>query len=61
MHIIIWCDLYQPISLGVVGHSPQSLDAKDLTQFLNDATGKASTLVTQEPGQGSKDRDIASI
>ena len=45
----------------MVGHSWQSLDAKDLTQFLNDATGKASTSVTQEPGWGSRDRDIASI
>ena len=53
--------LYQPISLGVVGHSPQSLDAKDLTQFLNNAAGKTSTSVTQEPGWGPKDRDIASI
>ena len=38
--------LYQPICLGVVGHSPQTLDAKDLAQFLNNATGKASTSVT---------------
>ena len=38
--------LYQPVSLGVVGHSLQSLDAKDLAQFLNNATGKASTSVT---------------
>ena len=53
--------LYQPISLGVVGHSPQLLDAKDLAQFLNDATAKASTSVTEEPGQGPKDRNIASI
>ena len=36
-------------------------NAKDPTQFLNNATGKASTSVTQEPGQGLKDRDIASI
>ena len=45
----------------MVGHSPQSLDTKDLAQFLNDATGKTSTSVTQEPGWGSKDTDIASI
>ena len=38
--------LYQPIHLGVVGHRPQSLDAKDLAQFLNNVTGKASTSVT---------------
>ena len=38
--------LYQPICLGVVGHSPQSFDAKDLAQFLNNTTGKASTSVT---------------
>ena len=38
--------LYQPICLGVVGHSLQSLDTKDLAQFLNNATGKASTSVT---------------
>ena len=53
--------LYQPICLGVVGHSMQLLHTKDLAQFLNDATGKASTSVTQEPGQGSKDRDVASL
>ena len=53
--------LYQPICLGLVGHSLQSLDAKDLAQFLNDATAKSSTSVTQEPGQGSKDRDVVSI
>ena len=38
--------LYQPVHLGVVGCGPQLLDAKDLAQFLNDATGKASTSVT---------------
>ena len=53
--------LYQPVSLGVVGHGLQSLNAKDLAQLLNNATGKASTSVTQEPGQGPKDRDIAPI
>ena len=53
--------LYQPISLEVVGRGPQLLYAKDLTQFLNDATGKASTSVTQEPDQGPKDGDIAPI
>ena len=38
--------LYQPICLGLVGCGLQSFDAKDLAQFLNDATGKASTSVT---------------
>ena len=45
----------------MVGHSPQSLNAKDLTPFLNNAADKTSTSVTQEPGRGSKDRDKASI
>ena len=53
--------LYQSVSLGLVGHSLESFDAEDLTQFLNNATGKASTSVTQEPGQGPKDGDIAPI
>ena len=53
--------LYQPISLGVVGHRLLLLNAKDLAQFLNDATGKASTSVTQDPGWGPKDRDLAFI
>ena len=61
VHNCLVQSLYQPICLGVVGHSLQSLDAKDLAQFLNNATGKASTSVTQEPGQGLKDRDVASI
>ena len=38
--------LYQPICLWVVGCSPQSLDTKDLAQFLNDATGKAGISLT---------------
>ena len=59
MHIIIWC--YFSIHLGVVGHGLQSFDAKDLAQFLNYTTGEASTSITQEPGQGPKDRDVASI
>ena len=61
MHNHLVGSLYQPISLGVVGCSPQSLNPKDLTQFPNNAAGKTSTSVTQEPGQGSKDRDKASI
>ena len=61
MHNHLVQSLYQPVSLGVVGHGLQSLYAKDLTQFLNDATGKASTSVTQELGRGPKDIDIASI
>ena len=46
MHNHLVQSLYQPIHLVVVGHSPQSLDAKDLAQFLNNATSKASTSVT---------------
>ena len=61
MHNRLVQSLYQPVSLGVVGCSLQSLNAKDLIQFLNNATGKTSTSVTQEPGWGSKDRDKASI
>ena len=38
--------LYQPVSLKVVGHGPQSFDAKDLAQFLNYITGEASTSIT---------------
>ena len=53
--------LYQPISLGMVGHGLHSFDAKDLVQFLNYITSKASTSITQEPGQGPKDRDVTSI
>ena len=37
--------LYQPISLGVVGHGPQLFDAKDLAQFLHYITGEASTSI----------------
>ena len=61
VHNCLVQSLYQPIHLGVVGCSPQSLDTKELVQFLNNATGKASTSVTSEPGQGPKDRDVASI
>ena len=46
MHIIFWCDLYQPVHLGVVGHGLQSFDAKDLAQFLNYTTGEANTSIT---------------
>ena len=53
--------LYQPVRLRVVGHSLQPLNAEDLTQFPNNAAGKTSTSVTQEPGRGSKDRDKTSI
>ena len=38
--------LYQPICLGMVGCGPQSFDAKDLAQFLNYTTSKASTTIT---------------
>ena len=53
--------LYQPISLGVVGHGPQLFYMKDLAHFLNYTTGEASTSITQEPGWGPKDRDVTSI
>ena len=61
VHNCLVQSLYQPVCLGVVGHSLQSLHAKDPAEFLNDATGKASTCVTQESGWSSKDRDVASI
>ena len=53
--------LYQPVSLGVVGHGLKSFDAKDLAHFLNYTTHEASTCITQEPGWGPKDRDVTSI
>ena len=53
--------LYQPVSLGVVGHGLQLFDAKDLAQFLNYITREASTYIALEPGQGPKDRDVTSI
>ena len=53
--------LYQPISLGVVGHGLQSFHAKDPAQFLNYIISEASTSITQQPGWGSKDRDVTSI
>ena len=37
--------LYQPICLRVVGHGPQSFDAKDLAHFLNYTTGEASISI----------------
>ena len=52
MRIIIWCNLYKPISLGVVGYGLQSLDAKDLAQFLSYITSEASTSIAQELGWG---------
>ena len=48
--------LYQPISLGVVGHGLQLFDAKDLAQFFNYITSEAGTSITQEPGQGPRDK-----
>ena len=57
---LVW-SLYQPVSLGVVGHGLQLFDAKDLAQFLNYITGEASTSIAQEPGWGPKDRDVTSI
>ena len=46
VHNCLVQSLYQPIHLGVVQHGPWSFDAKDLAQFLNNATGKTSTSVT---------------
>ena len=46
VHNCLVQSLYQPISLGVVGCGPQLFDAKDLAQFLNYITGKASTSIT---------------
>ena len=45
VHNCLVQSLYQPISLGVVGHGLQSFDAKDLAQFLNYITGEASTSI----------------
>ena len=53
--------LYQTISLWVVEHGPQSFYAKDLAHFLNHTTCEASTSITQEPGWGSKDRDVTLV
>ena len=61
VHNCLVQSLYQPISLGVVGHGLQSFDAKDLAQFLNYITSKASTSIAQDPGQGPKDRDVTSM
>ena len=57
---VVW-SLYQPISLGVVGHSLQLFDAKDLAQFLNYVTSEANTSIAQEPGWGPEDRDVTSL
>ena len=38
--------LYQPVSLGVVGHGLPLFDAKDLALFLNYTTAEASTSIT---------------
>ena len=46
--------LYQPVSLGVVGHGLQLFNAKDLAHFLNYTTHEDSTSITQEPGQGQR-------
>ena len=53
--------LYQAICFWVVGHGLQSFDAKDLAHFLNHTTSEASTSITQEPGQGPKDRDVTLV
>ena len=59
MCIIIWYNL--STSLGVVGCGLLSFDAKDPAQLLNYITGEASTIITQDPGWGPKDRDATSI
>ena len=62
MYIIIWCNLFtSPLVWGVVGHGLQSFDAKNLAHFLNYATHEPSTSISQEPGWGTKDRDVTSI
>ena len=38
--------LYQPISLGVVGHGPQLFYTKHLAHFLNYTTREVSTSIT---------------
>ena len=53
--------LYQAIGLWVVGCGPQSFDAKYLAHFVNHTTSEASASITQEPGQGPKNRDVTSI
>ena len=60
-HDCLMLSLFQPISLGVVGHGPQLFDAKDLAQFLSYTTSEAGTSIAQEPGQGPEDRDVTSI
>ena len=54
VHNCLVCSLYQPVSLGVVGHSPQLLDTKDLAQFLNNATGKLVPLSLKSLAGASK-------
>ena len=58
MHIIVCGISLPPVSLGVVGRSPQSLNAEDLTQFLNMLLVETSTSVTQEPGLGAPKIEI---
>ena len=53
--------LYQAIGLWVVGHGPQSFDAKDIAHFLNHTTSEASTPITQKPGWDPEDRDVTPI
>ena len=56
-NLLVW-SLYQTIGLWVVGHGPYLFYTKDLAHFLNHTTHEASTSITQEPGQGPKDRDV---
>ena len=44
VHNCLVQSLYQPTSLGVVRHGPQSFYAKDLAHFLNNTTGEVSPL-----------------
>ena len=61
MHNHLVQSLYQAIGLWVVGHGPQSFDAKDVAHFLNYTTSEASTSITEELGQGPEDRDVTSV
>ena len=46
LHNCLVQSLHQPISLGEVGHGPQSFYTKDLAHLLNHTTGEASTPIT---------------
>ena len=61
LHYCLVSSLHQPISLVVVGHGLQFLYAKDLAHFLSHVTHDINTSITQEPGWGSKDRDVTLV